>query len=122
MREKAQRDPEYKAMIEVVKNGGKGSWPTGTDGIRKEKGHLSVSDGILLFKGRSVVPRSLRRRVLECLHSGHQGVFSMIMRVKNGFWWPRLDEELEKLRENCEECCKDAPSHPRAPPTEMTEV
>ena len=71
LREEAQRDPEYKAMIEVVKNGGKGTWPTGTDGISKEKGQLSVSNGMVLFKGRSVVPRSIRRRFLDCLHSGH---------------------------------------------------
>ena len=34
LKEEAQRDPEYKAMIEVIKNGGQGTWPAGLDGIR----------------------------------------------------------------------------------------
>merc|ERR1712055_780067 len=47
---------------------------------------------------------------------------SMTMRAKDGFWWLKLDEELEKVRENCKQCQMDAPSQPKAPPTEMTEV
>ena len=46
----------------------------------------------------------------------------MTMRAKDGFWWPKLGKELEKVRENCKQCRMDAPSQPKAPPTEMMEV
>ena len=92
MVEEARRDPQYRAVASIIKNGGTGTWPAGKEGIKRQRDHLSVIDGVVVFKGRSVVPPSLRRRVLECLHSGHQGVTSMALRARDGVWWPGIEE------------------------------
>ena len=66
--EEARRDPQYRAVASIINNGGVGTWPAGTEGIKRQRDHVSVIDGVVVFKGRSVVPPSFRGRVLECLH------------------------------------------------------
>ena len=39
--------------------------------------HLYVSDGVVMYDDRVVIPRSLRRHVLANLHAAHQGQSSM---------------------------------------------
>ena len=49
------------------------------DNIReffKIRDNLQISQGVLLYNWRTVIPRILRREVLEGLHAGHQGVVS----------------------------------------------
>ena len=43
----------------------------------KLRDDLSVAQGVILYKDRVVVPRLLRREILEGLHAGYQGVVSM---------------------------------------------
>ena len=56
------------------------------DSIReffKFREDLSRVQGVILYKDRVVIPRRLRREILEGLHAGHQGVVSMRARAAN---------------------------------------
>jgi len=65
------------------------------------------------FKGRKMlIPNSLRKRVLEGLHSGHQGVSSMASNARERLFWPRLDADLRQVRDQCRKCNEIAPSLP----------
>ena len=103
--------PDYFKVAEIVLDSGKGPWPAGTKGIRKQREHLSVIDSVVIFRGQSVVPMSLRQQVLNSLHSGHQGITSMGLRAKDSVWWPGMFEDLSKVRERCRECITDTPTH-----------
>ena len=72
-------------------------------------------DSMVVFWGHSVIPSSHRHQVIDCLHSGHQGVTSMVLRAKDNVWWPGMFEVLKKTREYCKECTTDAPFKPNAP-------
>ena len=48
---------------------------------------LSMALGVILYKDRVVVPRVLRREILEGLHARHQGVVSMRARAANCVFW-----------------------------------
>jgi len=65
------------------------------------------------FKGRKMlIPKSLRRQIVEGLHSGHQGVSSMSANARERLFWPRLDADLRQAREQCRKCNEIAPSLP----------
>ena len=79
--------------------------------------HLYVHDGVVLYKDRIVIPPALRQRVLDNLHSAHQGVSSMFSRAQSLVFWPGLTSDLERARAQCRTCHRNAPSQPKLPPT-----
>jgi len=62
---------------------------------------LSLDYGILLWKGRVVIPSSLRDPVLNILHDGHPGVSAMRELARFTVYWHGLDEDVEKCVQNC---------------------
>ena len=79
--------------------------------------NLRYSDGVILYKDRIVIPPSLRRQIVENLHSAHQGVSSMYSRAQTIVYWPTLTADLEEARDACRSCHRNAPSHAKLPPT-----
>ena len=59
---------------------------------------LDVMNGVVLYKDRIVVPHTLRNRVIENLHSAHQGVGSMNERAKAGVYWSGITKDIEMTR------------------------
>jgi hypothetical protein len=77
---------------------------------------LSQVDGVPLYKGRLIVPVSLRTAVLETLHSAHQGVTGMTLRAQESVRWPGITPQIKETRDKCKNCIEHAPSQPSAPP------
>ena len=63
---------------------------------------LTIIDGILLRGNCLVIPRQLREKVLEELHTAHQGVVKMKCRARELVWWPGIDLEIENWCKSCE--------------------
>ena len=82
----------------------------------KIRDNLQVSQGVLLYNWRTVIPRVLRREVLEGLHAGHQGVVSMRARAAESVFWPGLDRAIQDYRDRCRVCDYIAPSQANEPP------
>lgn len=78
---------------------------------------LTTFDGVVLYNDRIVIPPPLRRRVLESLHSAHQGVSQMCSRADSSFFWPGMTPAISEMRERCAQCNRMAPSQPSMPPT-----
>ena len=72
-----------------------------------------------MYKDRIVIPPSLRKQIVENLHSAHQGLSSMYSRAQTiGIvYWPRLAADLEEACDACRSCHRNAPSHAKLPPT-----
>jgi hypothetical protein len=79
--------------------------------------HLSISDGVLLYKDRIVIPGPLRHLVVHNLHSAHQGVSGMLSRASASLYWPRMTNDIHSARSSCRSCNRNAPSQARLPPT-----
>nr|KAG5706167.1 hypothetical protein BaRGS_025789 [Batillaria attramentaria] len=79
--------------------------------------NLTTFDGVILYHDRVVIPPSLRGRVLQSLHSAHQGVSQMCSRAENSFFWPGMTPAITEMRARCSSCNRMAPSQPSAPPT-----
>ena len=77
---------------------------------------LYTSDGVILYKGRIIMPPSLRQEVLLALHAAHQGVNSMLARAESSVFWPGITPAITDIRARCDHCNRIAPSQPSAPP------
>ena len=77
---------------------------------------MSDVDGVVLSRGLVYVPRGLRCEVLKYLHQAHQGTTGMLLRAGGSVWWPGLTRDVDKVREGCIACRKNARSQPAAPP------
>lgn len=79
---------------------------------------MSLVDGLVLFKGRAVVPSVLRHQVLQALHKSHQGVSGMTLTSHNCMWWPNITKDIEMMRALCSTCHRNAPSQQPLPPVQ----
>ena len=81
---------------------------------------LSFVDGLVFRGERLVVPARLRQRLLQAAHQGHQGMVRSKQRIRQLFWWPGQDSDVEKTVKECEVCAmfgkmartRKAPLHP----------
>ena len=78
--------------------------------VRKD---LWIQQGVVMFKNRLVVPKSLRGRLLGILHSAHQGVDGMSARASNSLYWPGINASIRQKRDGCRVCNTIAPSQAR---------
>ena len=85
----------------------------GFPGTRNEMGD-SVRE-FFMYKDRVVLPRVLRREILEGLHAGHQGVVSMRARAANCVFWPGIDQAIQDVRSRFRTCDYIAPSQANEP-------
>ena len=81
------------------------------------RGDLRVMDRAPMMGERTMVPRGLRRHILEMLHSAHQGVLSMGLRAKQAIYWPGFWSDIEWIRARCSICNKISPSQANLPPS-----
>ena len=116
----AEADVESQLLIQMI---GKGFPPTKRE-VPEEvrcywevREHLYSSDGVVLYKDRIVIPRSLRGHILDNLHSAHQGTSSMFARAQGLVYWPGMSTDIEDARNHCRTCHRNAPSQSKLPPT-----
>ena len=76
---------------------------------------LSADEGLVFMDRRIVVPASLRKRVLRCLHSAHQVVLGMKSRANGSVYWPGMDAAIRNHRASCDTCNRLAPSQSLEP-------
>ena len=81
---------------------------------------LSTVDGVILYNDRVLIPPPLRPNVLSTLHSAHQGTSTMTSRAESSVFWPGITRDIKNIRDNCNQCHRNAPSNPGAPPTPPT--
>lgn len=71
---------------------------------------LFVVEGVIIYNDRVVIPSSLRRIVLNILHSAHQGVSAMEARARSLIFWPGMTADIRETRNSCIQCNRSAPS------------
>ena len=79
------------------------------------KDRLSLQGNLLLMDDRLVIPRKLRPRILNGLHSAHQGTTSMLNRARQCVYWPGIDAAVRNRRLNCHSCNELSPSQVKEP-------
>ena len=89
--------------------------PESLKSLYEHRASLSVSDGLLLFGSRIVIPASMRPEILERIHDGHQGITKSLERARLGVWWPGVTKDIKKFISLCSQCAKNKPTQRREP-------
>ena len=83
---------------------------------------LTVQEGVILRGERIVIPKSLRKEILEDLHTAHQGVESTLRRACESVYWPNMNRNIKEHVSRCKTCTfpsqpllnHEIPNHPWA--------
>ena len=65
---------------------------------------LAVVGGLVVRGARIVVPRSLREKVVQLAHAGHQGITKTKEYLRSRLWFPGLDRMVEAHIQHCHPC------------------
>ena len=81
---------------------------------------LSIVDNLITYTyetgaPRLVVPKTLRKRVIQNLHAAHQGVESILARARNSVYWPGITNDIMRSCTSCKDCKEIAPSLAKEP-------
>ena len=112
-------DSEMRQLVDLIRSGlpdSRDGWPESLSDFYRVRGDLCERDGIATFKKRIIIPKSLRKEVLDILHAAHQGCSSMEARASQSVWWPGMKDQISKRRAACKCCTQIAPSQPSLPP------
>ena len=120
VRAETQKDKTLSCVVRYILNRSavctKKDIPPSAQGFWAFRDDLAVIDGLVMYRKRIVIPESLRERVLDNLHSAHQGVAGMISRAQSVLFWPGFSKDIEDKRRNCRVCNLIAPSQAKLPP------
>ena len=95
-------------LIEFCTSG----WPSRNQLSRELKDYwryrcsLTLTNGLLLYQTRIVVPSSLRQQALQKIHLGHQGIQRCRLRVATSVWWPGVTSAIQQFVQSCPTCQK----------------
>ena len=107
-------DSNLSKLIKAINEGFRYSYPEIHE-YTKYKDSLYVQNGVAMLNDRAIIPKSLRPMVLRVLHSAHQGVLAMGSRARAILFWPGITLDIERARDNCSECNRNAPSQAHLP-------
>lgn len=72
----------------------------------KIKNQINVSENLLMFNQKLIVPVELRPNVLRMLHESHLGIEKTKLRGRELFYWPGMSIDIENYVKDCNVCQK----------------
>jgi transposase InsO family protein len=107
LRDSTANDPTMQGVVMYTLTG----WPQYAQDVSanlrdyyNERGFLSVSDGLLMYGERIVIPRSMRPVILDKMHEGHLGINKTLERAKMSAWWPGMTKDIKHVVTTCTHC------------------
>lgn len=111
-------DEEMQMLMKYILEG----WPSDAKKIPEvlkpyhtHADELCVIEG-LIFKGnRIVVPRNLRKEMLNLIHYCHLGIEKCKNRAREILYWPFMNQHIENIVKSCESCMRFKKANVRQP-------
>ncbi|XP_045537055.1 uncharacterized protein K02A2.6-like [Papilio machaon] len=115
LRHETSKDVILSRVVNYVLNG----WPNKIADLKLKpyflcRNQLSAENGCLMRGHKVVIPATLRNRVLSELHISHLGIVKTKAEARARFWFPGVDDAIEKLIGSCDVCNRLRSSPPRA--------
>ncbi len=116
-------DPEMKTLVQFVKHG----WPTRISQVPLNvrnywpyRDELYYCDGLICKGSQLILPRECRSDALTKVHQGHRGIVSCKNRARESIFWPKINQEIEKMVANCDQCQRYQRSNQNEPLKDRT--
>ena len=94
-------DEELSMVRDAVRSGRLEELPKSYRNVGAE---ITILRKLILRGTRLVIPKSLRARILDLAHEGHQGIVKTKQRIRSKVWWPGIDNEVERKCKVCHGC------------------
>ena len=65
---------------------------------------LSLENGLITKGARLLIPSTLRRKVIEQIHDGHQGIEKCILKAREAVFWPGISIDIHEAVQMCRIC------------------
>ncbi|KAG1938978.1 retrotransposable element [Pimephales promelas] len=116
LRHESECDPTLSSLRTYIRSG----WPARVCDelmpFKRVRDELSCWGDVCVSRGLcTVVPGSLRARVLSMAHEGHLGIVKLKQRCRDLIWWPGIDRDIEALVKDCVPCLLSGKSGPPVP-------
>ncbi len=115
IRAETLKDPDLQELIKVIAEG----WPEQCTAKNREywnvRAELTVVDGIVYKGQKIVIPRSMRKIMLEKIHEGHLGMEKCKQRARSVMYWPRMNSDIDNTVKDCYTCLQYRPKHQAEP-------
>ncbi|KAG7312060.1 hypothetical protein JYU34_001506 [Plutella xylostella] len=101
------KDSEISKVIEYTKSGWPAKIKLQPDIIQryyKLRSELTIDENLLFFNNRLIIPKSLRVDIIKKLHEGHLGMTKLKQLARKLYYWPKIDEQLERYVKSCSVC------------------
>lgn len=121
VQEATTEDPDLQQLMELIEDGFPRlakHMPANIHHYHQIRQHLMISDGVIAYKGRLVIPPPLRKACLTALHAAHHGTSAMIAKAEQSIFWPGITKDIGTTRDSCGSCNRMSPSQAKLPPTE----
>ncbi|PIK34233.1 hypothetical protein BSL78_28947 [Apostichopus japonicus] len=111
-------DSTLQTLITIIHNG----WPQSKNYLPQCvtpyyqcRDELTVQDGVVIRGERVVVPKTLRREMLDKIHSSHLGIDGCLRRARECLYWPGMNAELKDYIQTCDVCASVGTNQPKEP-------
>ena len=101
------KDPTFTILRHYIYIG----WPSECRKLPQElhtfwnyKEDLSMEDGLITKGVRLLIPSTIRKRILEQVDEGHQGIEKCMLRGREAVFWPGISNDIHKIVEKCGIC------------------
>ena len=102
-----RKDPTIKLLMHYINTG----WPCEHRRLPQElhpywnfREDLSVKDGLVTKDSRLPIPSTLRQKVMEQIHEGHQGMEKCMIKARESVFWPGISDDIWETVEQCGIC------------------
>ena len=99
IREETRKDPMLKLLMHYIAEG----WPRERKQLPRElhdywnyREDMSLEDGIATKGHRILIPSTLRRKALQQIHEGHQGVEKCMLKARESVFWPGISDDIRE--------------------------
>jgi hypothetical protein len=65
-----------------------------------------VENGLVIKGCRVIVPKALQGYILEKIHTGHMGISKCQLRARDTVFWPKINQQIKDIVNNCTTCQK----------------
>lgn len=73
------------------------------------KNDIYLSDNLLFYNTKIIVPKSLRNEMLNLIHEAHFGIQKSKLRARQIMFWPKMSSDIENFVNKCERCQLNRP-------------
>ena len=118
LRKHAEQDEEYQLLQTFILNGfpkHRKQLPESCRRYWNIHQQLTVDDDLIVYGCRLLIPSRTRHQVLTNLHEAHQGALRTKQRARLTIYWPGLDNDIDNIILNCQQCQDHLPSNNKEP-------